>query len=335
MPGPAVVLAMYPGLERSVLLPHHLERLAAAGDVLAAEPLGSFDDARAHDLMARAEVLLTHWGAPRLDGAALDLAPRLRLVVHAGGTVKDLVTAAVFERGVRVTTSAAANARPVAEYTVAVILLANKDAFRARERFRAGEDDLLLTGTLADVGNRDRRVGIVGASRVGRLVVDLLRPYDLEVAVFDPFLDDAGASALGAVRLGLDELCATSDVVSIHAPDLPSTRGMIGAAQLAAMRDGATLVNTARGRLVDHGALEAELVAGRLNAVLDVTHPEPLPPDSPLWRLPNVYLTPHLAGAQGRELTLLTDLALDQIERFVRGEPLTEEVRAADLDRIA
>jgi phosphoglycerate dehydrogenase-like enzyme len=166
-------------------------------------------------------------------------------------------------------------------------------------------------------------------------VIELLRPYDLEVALFDPFVDAEGAAALGATALGLDELCATSDVVSIHAPDLPETRGMIGARQLAAMRDGATLVNTARGRLVDHAALEAELVAGRLMAVLDVMHPEPLPPDSPLWQLPNVFLTPHLAGAQGRELARLTDLAIDQIERFVRGEPLTEEVREEDLSRMA
>jgi phosphoglycerate dehydrogenase-like enzyme len=330
-----VVLAMFDGLVDHVIDESDRARLDAVASVAAGPPLANFEDERARELLHDADVLLTHWGAPRIDGAALDRAPSLRLVAHGAGTVRDLVTPAVFERGITVTTAAQANARPVAEYTLAMILLAMKGVPDARERFRGGADHLLLTHTLADVGNARARVGLIGASRVGRLVIELLRPFELDVAVFDPYLGDAGARALGVANVDLDELVSTSRVVSIHAPDLPATRHMIGAPQLARMRDHATLINTARGRLVDHDALERELVSGRLFAVLDVTDPEPLPRSSPLWELPNVYLTPHVAGAEGRELWRLTDLAITEIERFARDEPPLHPVTADELDRIA
>jgi phosphoglycerate dehydrogenase-like enzyme len=137
-------------------------------------------------------------------------------------------------------------------------------------------------------------------------------------------VDAAEAAALGATLVDLDTLVATSDVVSLHAPSLPETRHLIDARRLALMPDGAVLVNTARGALVDTDALVAECAAGRLSAVLDVTEPEPLPVGHPLFGLPSVLVTPHVAGAQGNE-----------IERLVQGEPLRGLVRAEDLPRIA
>ena len=127
---------------------------------------------------------------------------------------------------------------------------------------------------------------------MGRLTRELLGARDLEVAFADPYLSEEDAARLGATKMELDALCAWCDVLSLHAPDTPATKGMIGARQLALLRDGTPIVNTARGALIDPGALEAELVSGRLQAILDVTEPEPLPEDSPLRRLPNVILTP-------------------------------------------
>jgi phosphoglycerate dehydrogenase-like enzyme len=133
----------------------------------------------------------------------------------------------------------------------------------------------------------------------------------------------------------LDELLAASDVVSLHAPSLPSTRHMLDARRLALLGDGATLINTARGALIDHDALVVELLTGRIDAVIDVTEPEVLPPDSPLYDLPNVVLTPHIAGALGVEIRRLGDSAVDEIERYAAGEPFAHPVTAADLERIA
>jgi phosphoglycerate dehydrogenase-like enzyme len=136
-------------------------------------------------------------------------------------------------------------------------------------------------------------------------------------------------------KVELDELLATSDVVSLHAPALPSTERMIGAPQLARMLDGATLINTARGVLVDHDALVPEVRSGRLTAVLDVTDPEPLPPDHPLLHLPTCVVTPHLAGSQGTELSRQAELVVEEIRRFAAGEPPLHPVVADDIGRVA
>jgi len=130
-------------------------------------------------------------------------------------------------------------------------------------------------------------------------------------------------------------LVATSDVVSLHAPALLETHHMIDARRLALMPHGATLINTARGWLVDADALEKELVAGRIFAVIDTTEPEVLPEASPLYDLPNVFLTPHVAGAMGTETQRMAELAVDEIERYARGEPFHYAIRREDLPRIA
>ena len=192
----------------------------------------------------------------------LDRAPPLRLFAYGAGTVKWQVTDAVFERGIVVTSAAAANAVPVAEYTVAAILLANKGVFVVREQQRDPEAQRRRS-TWPGSATAGPGSGIVGASFVGRLVIDALRATDLEVAVYDPYLSVDEADALGVEKVDdLDALCASVRLLSIHAPDIPPTRGMIGAAQLAALPDGATVVNTARPALVDQDALVAELTAG-------------------------------------------------------------------------
>lgn len=259
--------------------------------------------------------------------------PRLAMFAYAAGTVKWQVTDALWDRGVLVTSAAAANAVPVAEYAAAAIVLANKGFvwLSAAER-DPGLEVPLDTTTL---GNHHKRVGLVGASHVGRLTRELLRAHDLEVAFADPFLPAAEAAALDAHKMDLDELCSWCDVLSIHAPEVESTRGMIGAHQLSLLADGVTVVNTARGALVDTGALTAELVEGRLQAILDVTDPEPLPADSPLRRLPNVLLTPHVAGALGTETRRLTDLAVDEVARFAAGSTPLHPVTRGDIPRIA
>ena len=163
----------------------------------------------------------------------------------------------------------------------------------------------------------------------------LLAPFDFEVRVSDPTLSDEEARVLGVERCPLDELLPWCDVLSLHAPLVPSTQGLLDARRLSLPRDSATLVNTARGGLVDAAALEAELVSGRIAAVIDTTEPEVLPADSPLYELPNVLLTPHIAGAMGNETERLVDCALDEIERFARGAPLEHDILRSDWERIA
>ena len=135
--------------------------------------------------------------------------------------------------------------------------------------------------------------------------------------------------------MDLDDLLAWADVVSVHAPALPGTRHLLDAAALARMSDGTWLINTARGSLVDTDALTAEVVSGRLCAFIDTPDPEPLPPESPLYDLPNVVLTPHIAGSLGIEIARMGDLAVAEVERFVAGESPLHPVSRDDLERIA
>jgi phosphoglycerate dehydrogenase-like enzyme len=292
------------------------------------------DFAQAPEALARADVLLTGWGCPRIDATALDRMPRLRLVAHAAGTVKGHVDPVCWERGVQVTTAAAANAVPVVEFALAQILLAGKDVLGATARYAAGAPRPQHEGEPL-VGNYGRVVGIIGASTIGRGVLERLRTFDLRLLLADPTITPEEAGRLGAELVPLDTLMASSDVVSLHAPLLPGTVGMVGAAQLAALRDGATFINTARGRIVDHQALRRELVSGRISAMLDVTDPEPLEPGDELFGLPNVLLTPHIAGSMGNELHRMAALALDEVEHLAAGVPLRHPVQLEDLARMA
>ncbi|POX55638.1 hydroxyacid dehydrogenase [Streptomyces sp. Ru71] len=294
-----------------------------------------FTEPRAAAVLHETEVIVSSWGCPPLTAEVLAAAPRLRAVVHAAGSVKHHITEACWERGIQVTSAAWANALPVAEYTVALILLANKRLLRIRDDYRRRRAPHDWQGAYAEAGNYRRTVGIVGASRIGRRVLELLRPHDLDLLLHDPYVPPAEAAALGARSVGLDELCAASDVVSVHAPELPETRHLIDAGRLALMHTGATLINTSRGSLIDQDALTEELTAGRLDAVLDVTVPEVLPPDSPLYDLPNVLLTPHIAGSLGNELHRMAAAAADELDRYTAGLPFAHPVSRAEWHRSA
>ncbi|KPI33718.1 Phosphoglycerate dehydrogenase [Actinobacteria bacterium OV450] len=321
---PVTVLAMSPGTRAAVLSGRMLPELLRVADVDPDLLLTGFrhdepDEPGLGRRLAQAEVLFTGWGCPPLDAEALERMPQLRAVVHAAGSVKHHVTEACWERGLLVSSAAAANAVPVAEYTLAAILFTNKRVLESAHAYRAARAPIDLLRRYPAVGNHHRTVGIVGASLIGRRVMELLRPFDLRVLVHDPYADPGELAALGAEACALDELLRRSDVVSLHAPALPQTRHLLDAARLALMPDGATLVNTARGSLVDTVALTEELVAGRLHAVLDHTEPEVLPAGSPLYDLPNVLLTPHVAGSLGGELDRLVATAVEELERYALG----------------
>ena len=327
---PNIVIAHWPGMGLFGEADHG--RLRALGRLLNTEPIGAWDD-EADAVLAEAEVIIGHWGCPPLDAAMLERASQLGLFAYAAGTVKMTLTDAVWDRGIRVTSGANANAEPVAEFTLAAILFANKGVL-----WRRGRADFSAMSAMGDRqwGNYGRTIGIVGASLIGRRVIELLRPFPhLTVTLYDPYVTPEQAASLGVDKLELDELCAGADVLSIHAPALPETMHMIGPDQLAALPDGATVINTARGPLIDHEALLPHLASGRLYAILDVTDPEPLPEDSPLLEMANVWISPHLAGSQGTELARMTDYVIEEIRRWSAGESALNEVTKERLATMA
>jgi len=308
-------------------------RLESLSDIDTSVLVTDFDQPEVESLLREADFLVTGWGCRPLERPILDLAPKLRFIAHSAGSVKHHVTDAVWERGITVSSAAEANAEPVAEYTRAMILLACKRVLtRAREYPTLGWPDETRR---VDAGYVERTIGIIGASRIGRRVIELLRPWPVRILLADPYCTPEQATELGVELVSVDDLCRASDVVSVHAPELPETRHLIDDTRLAAMPDSAVLINTARGSLVDTEALVRHCETGRISAVLDVTDPEPLPPGHRLFELPNVMVTPHLAGAQGTEIALLGDYAVAEVERYFGGSPLRGEVTAEDLARMA
>ncbi|MET0233126.1 MAG: hydroxyacid dehydrogenase [Kibdelosporangium sp.] len=331
---PRAALAMTPDAAAAVLGDGGLAALGHVCDLAAGPVLDDFAAQRAKAVLSDVEVLVTGWGCPVLDEAALAMAPELKAVVHTAGSVRGHVTQACWDRGIVVSSAAAANALPVAEYTVAMILLSGKRVLeRAREYRETRTNDWLATPR--EVGNFGRTVGILSASMIGRRVAELLRQYDLRLLVHDPYLSDDEAAVLGVQPVSLRELFQRSDVVTVHTPLLPATRGLVSRELLAMMRPDAVLINTARGAVVDQDALAAAALAGRIRAIVDVTDPEVLPPGHPLWDCDNVIITPHLAGSQGNEWGRLANLAIAEIGRWIAGEKFAYPVRRETLDRQA
>jgi phosphoglycerate dehydrogenase-like enzyme len=301
------------------------ERAAVAGlaDVYAPFQTGN-SVAKNPGVLAEAEVILSGWGAPAMDGGFLAAAPNLRVVLYGAGSIRRVATPAFWERGLRITSAYAANAVPVSEYALTVILFSLKRgwhfAFSAQR-----EKALPRQGQVP--GAYGSTVGLVSLGMVGRLVRERLRPFDLRVVAYDPFVTPEEAHVLGVDLMSLEDLFASSDVVSLHVPLLPETEGMILGSHLASMKRNATLINTSRGAVVREAEM-VEVLGERpdLWAVLDVTHPEPPEPDSRLFDLPNVVLTPHIAGSLGNECRRMGRLVVDELRRYVAGEPLKHEI---------
>jgi phosphoglycerate dehydrogenase-like enzyme len=317
------VVALDPPDLAEHLFGRDLESLKVPGATrLNGRPVSAFDDDESRAALARADVLITGWGAPALSDDHLNAAPNLKFVLHAGGQAGGLLPASARDRGIHVSNAGWVNAIPVAEFTLAMIILANKQTFTAQRLYRDRQGYIDRELEFPAAGNAGKTIGVIGASRIGRMVIERLGDLDVDVLVYDPYLSSADAATLGSRQVGLVELMASSDVVTLHPPLNSSTVHLIGATELSAMRDGTTLINTSRGLVIDQSALVTELRTGRIQAILDVTHPEVLPVNDELYALPNVFLTPHIAGSMGAEIRRMGNHIGSELERITRGEPL-------------
>ncbi len=280
-----------------------------------------------------AEVVFTGWQSPRLDGAELAALPRLRAVFHASGSIRDYVSDAFWARDIPICSAYAANAVPVAEFAHAAIMLSLKRVWyyaHAARRERCQPGYVHMPGAFGST------VGLVSLGAIGRRVAEKLRASDLHLVVYDPYLPPERAAELGVRLVSLEELFDTSDVVSLHTPLLPETRGMVQARLLRSMKPDATLLNTARGGLLCEPDLITVLQERPdLTAVLDLTDPTPPAPGSPLFTLPNVVLTPHIAGSMGAECGRMGLLMAEEARRFLAGEPLRWRITREAMERMA
>lgn len=277
------------------------------------------------DALEDCDIIFSGWGAPKMEEEFLRLAPKLKIVFYGAGSVHGMVSNAFWKRGIRCVSAWGANAIPVSEYTLGMILLALKRALPSGREYMSSKGSRRDSTPFA--GGFHSTVGIVSTGMIGRRVIDLLKSFEVNVIAYDPYLSEQKATNLGVRKVTLEELFATSDVVSVHTPLLPQTVGMITGEHIASMKQGATLINSARGAVIREPEM-IEVLQRRpdLYAVLDVTAPEPPTSDSPLWEMPNVLLTPHIAGSMGAECARHGHTMLEECRRYLAGEPMQYEV---------
>lgn len=303
--------------------PDERARIAELLEVYAA-PQTNESIVRNPSLLADTEILVSGWDGPCMDENFLAIAPKLRVVFYGGGSIRDIVTDASWKRGVRITSAYAANAVPVSEYTLAMVLFSLKYGWQcALTVKREGK----LPPRSPAPGCYGSTVGLVSLGMIGRLVRERLRPFDLRVSAYDPFVTTQTTKELGVEMVLLERLFREADVVSLHTPWLPETEGMITGVHFTSMKQGATFINTARGAVVrEQEMIDVLRQRPDLMAILDVTHPEPPVDVSPLYTLQNVVLTPHIAGSMGLECRRMGRCMVEEIQRYIEGKPLQWEI---------
>jgi phosphoglycerate dehydrogenase-like enzyme len=266
------------------------------------------------EALATAEGIIA--GSTRWDAARFDLAPRVRVLSRSGIGYDSVDVAAATERGIVVCIAADAPTVSTAEHAAALILAAAKRLVPNQLQLRAGAGDYFAFTRAIELAGRT--LGLVGYGRIARRVGRAARALDMDVVACDPYVTADGAADVELLPFA--ELLARADVISVHAPLTDETRHLFDATAFAAMRPGVVFVNTARGGLVDQDALLAALDSGQVGAAaLDVTEPEPLPPDHPLLHRDDVLVTPHVASATDLGKGRLYEHAIEHALLFLAG----------------
>lgn len=326
---PKVLLVCDRRFREGYLDPHDLERLEsfARWEWLPSEGGERFQanedpkvTARLLERVRDADAILVSHGSPRIDAAVMDRARGLHIIGELEGDrfASRIDVEEAWKRGIRTVETNNGSSYPVAEWALALVLVSLwngaahfRDILNGRQEVDdCGYEPRELSG---------RRVGLIGCGHMGRRLIKLLLPFKVSLTVYDPYLPREMADALGFVQTSLDNVLSQSDVIVCLAPLTPATRGMIGKRELDLIRSGSAFVNVSRGAVVDSNALIARLRRGDITAGLDVFDPEPIPSDSEIVRLRNVFLSPHASGHLKSANTAFMSLMVDELDRFFHG----------------
>lgn len=326
---PRVYLLSQNEVRAKYMLDKDLERLAAFADWdwLACEN-GRFvtdagdPEAALLDRLENAVGLVLAPGAPTIAAAMMDRLPNLRFIGDMEGDrfAQRIDVEAAWERGIRTVDTTNGSSYPVAEWALALLIISLRNAGAHFRNILAGhtrkthDDPGYLRGDLTG-----KRVGLIGCGHIGRRLIKFLRPFETDVWVYDPYLPAEMADAVGFTQTSLENVLTECDAIVCLAPLTPKTRGMLGRRELDMIPSGAVFVNVSRGAIVDSGALIARLKRGDIIAGLDVFDPEPIPPDSEIIPLPNVFLSPHIAGVTAASYPRMFTLMVDELDRFFHG----------------
>ena len=341
---PKILLAFNPSVHAGYVDPTDLARLEqfADWDYFPCEGGGIYDTnkdpaaaAALREQLGDVDGIVICHGAPTLTGEVLDGAPQLRIIAEMEGDrfASRIDLDAAWGRNIRTIDVTNGSSYPVSEWALALMLVAMRNGGHLFQRMVAGEAKELRREKVDVPGQlTGKRVGLIGGGHMARRLIKLLRPFETEIWVHDPYLPREMAEALGFVQTSLDNVMSRCDVVVCLVPLTPATTGMLGAREFGLLKPGATFVNVSRGPVVNSQALIERLKVGDIMAGLDVFDPEPIPADSEILQLPNVFLSPHIGWVTGDPIRPFFSLVVDELQRFFDGhEPwyeLTPRTRA-------
>ena len=335
---PRVLIVCNQEVRELSLLEEDLERVAAVAAwewlrLEGGEAFGANEDAgaigRLMEKVGEVDGVVVSHGSPRISAEVMDGAPKLKIIGELEGDrfAYRIDVEAAWARGIRTVDTTHGSSYPVAEWALGLILISLRNAGASFRKILAGDtakparDDFgFVHGELTG-----KRVGLIGCGHIGRRLVKLLQPFEVEIRVNDPYLASEMPDAIGVVKTSLENVLSKSDVIVCLAPHTPATEGMIGRRELDMIPSSSVFVNVSRGAVADSDALIARLKRGDIVAGLDVFDPEPIPADSEIIGLPNTFLSPHIAGVTLKSRHRFFSLMVDELERFFRGEePLFE-----------
>lgn len=301
-----------------------LEELGKLGDLALNEDPKDPKEEDILDLVKGGSILITSWGCPKITDRILEQMPDLKLIMHAAGSVKGIISEEIWKRNIRVVNSASVLGKGVAETALGLTIASLKNFWNLRKDTQEGLWDMHI-GQVNEV--YQKKIGILGAGWAGKHYIQLMKSFSVELLLADPFISEEEACRMGVRLVNFNELLEESDVISIHAPSIPETYHMFQKETLTLMKKDAVLINTARGSIIDEQALFEHMNKGNLKyACLDVRDLEPPSPDDKLRTLPNVILTPHIAGLTNNGLSRIGDFAVNQIQHFLKSDSCSGEV---------
>lgn len=319
-----ILVTLPVGHVRDTFIPDDVaEKIESLGNVTWNESNEQFSADELKEKIRYADICITGWSCRRLDRDILEGAERLKLVAHTGASAAPITSDFLYQKGVKVISGNWVFAESVAEGTIAYMLCSLRELPHYSNELQKGhwkKEDYFNEGLL------DQEIGLVGFGAIAKYLVRMLEPFRPRLKVYDPYISDETCIEYGVKRTTLQDIFMNSKIISIHAPQTSSTYHMIDKNLIRLIKDGALLVNTARGSIIDEDALADELQKKRFKAILDVYEFEPLPADSKLIGLPNVILIPHMGGVTIDRRKVVTLELIEDIKRFLNGENLKYEI---------
>lgn len=308
----------------SFFCPQVVNKLESIGEVEWNETSDNFSPEELRKKIRDVDVCMAGWGSARFDERVLENANRLKVIAYTGGSVANIVSDSLYERGITVLSGNEIYAESVAEGVMAYILASLRRIIFFQDQIAEGN---WPAPEAWDEGILDQSIGLVGFGAVARYLTRMLAPFRAKVYAYDPYVSDEIFKSYGVKRASLEDIFSNCKIISLHAARTPDTYHLVGKGLLESIGDGGLFVNTARASIVDTEALIVELLKNRFNAVIDVFDVEPLPADSPLVGLPNVLLQPHRGGPTTDRWKVVTLSLIDDFLRVFAGEESRLEIK--------